>query len=1067
MLSIKRANSVSVAKTWRIGWKVVVEGRTEAGAGEIVAYPDTNGLIEVAYFSSPVAVSRVRVPVEHARRVKLQSQTRCFFRSEDCWRIGRVLACHDATEDDQHVYFVQFPNEPVVKTMVECDFHARSYLGTADPVQTLSGMFLETPFFFETRSSWVRQYRRHVQLAHGLTGLISSKIEMFPHQVEVARRVLQDPTLRYLLADEVGLGKTIEAGIILRQLKLDMPGTKAVVLAPEQIVVQWQEELEHRFDLGEVEVWPHERILDDRCPRLDTLVIDEAHRIVPDESSKGRPGALFEAAARWSHPSRTRNLLLLSATPVLHHEQQLLSLLHLLDPEAYRLADADAFRSRLAKRRDIGRKLMVLGSARVPLLVDRAARSLAELLPGDDHAAACSALIHDAVQSGAQPAQARKLATALELHVAETYRVHRRMLRTRRRQLSQEGEWREKRTALEPEYECSGGGVRDAGLIPAWESLEDWRIEVAAQMAASIQDPAATDSLAQFYLQLAGTLAWDRRRCAALVKKRLRRSLQSAERERLEALAKRLAALEPNSRYDALIRLLSRESGKRWVVFCGSQEICLEAAVPLRAASGTTRVEVAHAGMDALEFSEVIQRAREHPLCWLVVDGAAEEGVNLQFADALVFLDLPFSPMRLEQRVGRLDRMDRSNSLACAAVLTANAPELAFDAAWYRVLLEGFGLLGSSVSDLQFLIERQLAALTEKAFFGGPSALLRDLPGLQRAVQEERDAAEEQDVIDGLRVADLQDSDVWKDLDEADCEEKELEAAFEQYFRESLKMRVDEDDVPRVRTVTYRKGFNDPLIPLDRLLDVARFLDYPSTFERAVAMRHKQKQFLRPGHPFLDKVHDVADWDERGRAFALWRTTTKVRKLHFLFRLYITTSVERELTAGELENMLPRSLGRLVRGWCPELDFDLILDVGGIEAEPLLQEICRRHYDKSYDKNLGGDCIQVLKKLVNERTWQRLCQQAEKSARNVVTRDRRFVAAKEKALEQANDWFTSLAARLRARSARALDEPAALVRQEEELARLRRLAEEMLVSPKITIDSIGFYVLADQPPPSQ
>src|SRR5258708_19253322 len=80
---------------------------------------------------------------------------------------------------------------------------------------------------------------------------MSATIELQPHQLEVARRVLRDPAQRYLLADEVGLGKTIEAGIIIRQAVIDNPRHhKIVVVAPETLVTQWQEELRFRFGLG-------------------------------------------------------------------------------------------------------------------------------------------------------------------------------------------------------------------------------------------------------------------------------------------------------------------------------------------------------------------------------------------------------------------------------------------------------------------------------------------------------------------------------------------------------------------------------------------------------------------------------------------------------------------------------------------------------------------------------------------------------------------------------------------------------------------------------------------------
>ena len=80
----------------------------------------------------------------------------------------------------------------------------------------IAALAQETPFFFEHRSSWVASYDRFAQASVGLHALDAASVELFPHQAEAIRRVLQDPQVRYLLADEVGLGKTIEAGAILR-----------------------------------------------------------------------------------------------------------------------------------------------------------------------------------------------------------------------------------------------------------------------------------------------------------------------------------------------------------------------------------------------------------------------------------------------------------------------------------------------------------------------------------------------------------------------------------------------------------------------------------------------------------------------------------------------------------------------------------------------------------------------------------------------------------------------------------------------------------------------------------
>jgi ATP-dependent helicase HepA len=241
----------------QVGQKVLVRGNEQDGFAEVISYPDSRGTLEVAYYTSPVRMVTRRVLARSLVRTELPSQTRCYYKDGAGFRIGRVVTSTPTPNGDS--YHVCFPNDTVL-LLPETEFHVRSYLKGADPVATLSSLANETPFLFERRSEWLERYVRQVWLSRGLRGLISSKIELFPHQVEIARRVLQDPVIRYLLADEVGLGKTIEAGIILHQLHLDTPSLRIVVLAPNLLVHQWRDELARRFGLENVEVRPYEQI---------------------------------------------------------------------------------------------------------------------------------------------------------------------------------------------------------------------------------------------------------------------------------------------------------------------------------------------------------------------------------------------------------------------------------------------------------------------------------------------------------------------------------------------------------------------------------------------------------------------------------------------------------------------------------------------------------------------------------------------------------------------------------------------------------------------------------------
>src|SRR5262249_38634955 len=130
------------------------------------------------------------------------------------------------------------------------------------------------------RHPFVRSLVHQRAASRGMTGLVSARLSFYPHQVEVVRRVLQDPVQRYLLADEVGLGKTIEAGAILRQFLLDQSAGEALVLTPPLLMDQWEEELRSRFYLV-----PGKRVRVRSCedpadwPDCRFVLIDEAQHI--------------------------------------------------------------------------------------------------------------------------------------------------------------------------------------------------------------------------------------------------------------------------------------------------------------------------------------------------------------------------------------------------------------------------------------------------------------------------------------------------------------------------------------------------------------------------------------------------------------------------------------------------------------------------------------------------------------------------------------------------------------------------------------------------------------------
>jgi hypothetical protein len=208
---------------------------------------------------------------------------------------------------------------------------------------------------------WVESHRIRLAFAHDPYFAVSlSGIRGLPHQIEaVYRHLLPQPRLRFLLADDPGAGKTIMAGLLLKELKLRGVVDRTLVVAPAPLTVQWQDELYEKFDerfevvssqqvrwqLGGNPWQQYAQVLtsldyakrDEVLPDLlraewDLVIVDEAHKCSAatygDEVRRTRRYALAEELSQ-----RAERLLLLTATPHSGDQDRFAHFLALLDPD--------------------------------------------------------------------------------------------------------------------------------------------------------------------------------------------------------------------------------------------------------------------------------------------------------------------------------------------------------------------------------------------------------------------------------------------------------------------------------------------------------------------------------------------------------------------------------------------------------------------------------------------------------------------------------------------------------------------------------------------------------------
>ena len=1072
--------------------EVVAEPYATWGVGKLTGI--SGGMARIQYFDAPGAKQpkAVECPLSQVRRVVLPAQTRVYRRhAAGRWQVGRVLECEGDT------VFVQFPNKEYANVEAAL-LQVRWRCPLTDPLQLLGAEATETPFLADARSEFVRQVARQRTSSAGITALLCSSIDLVDYQFETVRRVLTDPVQRYLLADEVGLGKTIEAGVVIRQFFLDHPEKAcAVVVVPTTLVQQWRSELSVRFGLaGQLDhclhIVGHEN-LSALATVLDAsvglLVVDEAHHL--SRNGNAAQERLYEMLRACSR--KTPRLLLLSATPVLGDEEGFLRVLHLLDPVVFPLTDVDGLRRRIASRQVVAEVVAMLTPENLWGLRPELDR-LEEAYSDDILLMEKVAALREVLNTYPNEEDEAYLAALSDLrsHLLESYRLHRRLLRNRRAAVP----WATpRRCGLTVTPFSSRGAKR------RHESLEQLRLHL--------------NGIAEPLPQIAMDLM-----CAAVqthYPTSLRQLLSEAGVADTDALmlaqeadvaGERLRA--ESARFDALVALVQRlveKAGVQVVVFCDQAadanraEQSLSQALPGLVARHESGAVVADAnepcdtGATWRRFLTAPEQVRV-----LVCDARAEEGVNLHGGKKIaVHFDLPLAPNRVEQRLGRLDRYGTGDPIPSHVLIDEDMPD---EAAWLKVVDSGWGVFDRSVASLQYLIESASRPLAGEWMGQGTQALIdhsERLAGPDGMVQRELQQLDHQDALDALgevpetALDEIEDCDgEWQSWRDAFKHFAVEVLSFEQLFEGSSASSLPgADPVFRMSYVLPDRG-RPTLIPLsaylrcflqsvDRSHSNSRTpVSHRYVFRRQNAVSHaasgQEVYPLRVGDALVTALEQFCQQDDRGRAFAVWRVDRQHEvsnpcgaDLFFRFDFIVRPELSQlELDAALDVSALARKAGVLM----PPLALRIWVDGSGTILDEPPQVLTARYSDvwngSRRDFNLNPRRWRQMPLDVQSawmRDWPELCEQRRADAQAAVLDSQQYRSHVEKALkacaEEARLRRTQGASRL-VRLAGAARE-----QEEEELERddgMYQQLEQVLSQPVLDLDVVGaMFVAADNP----
>ncbi|WP_343653098.1 protein DpdE [Herbaspirillum sp.] len=1088
----------------------LIKGYERDGFGKVIRSDAAKCTVE--FFDSPTGDGR------HIREVhktlvvpkKLGRNTRVYAYNEldNRWRVGRVI------EDDGEGLLVRFAHKDDAFLPYDSAF-VRWKKPIQNPVVYLANCITETPQYAEARSEYLRCYTEQRGVAFGIKSLLSSSVELESHQIDVARRVLNDPSQRYLLADEVGLGKTIEAGMIIRQAVLDDPvGHRIVVLVPVTLVKQWRMELVRRFGLRtfideSVFVLAHDAGPEQK-EMLDgatMLVIDEAHHVA-DPNAEPRIQKLYELARRAA--LKIERLLLLSATPILRNEAGFLRMLHLLDPVVYPLDDYERFHIKIENRQSLAEVVSMLVPANAyyldPVLDDLVAR-----IPDDTRLRELVSELKDHLvdlPDGDDPDVAAGI-RQLRAHISETYRLNRRILRNRRRQIS----------GLTPDR---GGAMKwfvaDSPMSRLESALEEWRIAACASLGDN-KSPAYKQALRDFYWSLISAYMEEPGKVQQLCMQRDALASNTAEDgvtlfEGEQELLKRIKFFCDEDQWlDARLTQLttgirSLPSNTKAVVFCSSTDVANDVFAHLKACHiNPVRHETDPDADFDLDKPEAWDGFLVEPNVKIIVcDHRAEEGINLQGGNkSIIHFDMPIQPNRIEQRIGRVDRYGTGSQVQSIVMVDQHAR---LQAAWFNVLDEGWRVFKQSISSLQYLVEDELGRLRDAIFLSGAEAMdelnLR-IAGPDGLAAKELKLIDQQDALDELSPLLESETDEIFDLD---ADWKSIRRSMLYWIAETLLFEVaaikqNTGTTPPLDQ-PFRLHYHPPestnaaptLIPIAGFLDdFLGAIDYgapgsranePRSYIHATHRATAVKRGIRPlryGDEFIEAVMSFSDIDDRGRSFAMWRQIHESferdeLKMCFRFDFVVEarlSDAEKALADYESKGAMQLSRAALARRGDALLRPFIIhvwLDEDGQELAPdFVDQYLSGKYAKDgtpnyVDKNLGGEHFRGLKKMAPDTfaNWHERCLRMHDFARQIVLARADLAEKKGNALKQARIEDEIRYAQLRTRIQSLSGREAVAERAQFDLEEsLNEALYRGIIDPIVKVDVAGVCFLTSAP----
>lgn len=638
----------------------------------------------------------------------------------------KVLSCQKC-KDDYYKYYIQNFDDTSVVKVPEADVIAAFNNGQVDPCVQLKNYEFQNPAWYLGRAVVAKSMDILENSIYGFKELAGSKIYLMPHQVNTIMRCLQESPCRYMLADEVGMGKTIEAISVYKIYTMNQSNKKALIVVPQVLKEQWISELLLKFNIpngmgknnNSVTVKTLQELSEkDLFTDWDFVIVDEVHKYLFSQSE-------YEKLHKIS--TLAKNILLLSATPVQQKKEEYLDLLRLLLPQKYNSFSVEKFGKLIAKQSKIIQKTALilddLGD------FEEEINSLAESAHDSEECEELFEEIHEDLEEICDELDDDKLNELLQQikyenddlgvytikviisYICSNYQIESNIIRNRRKILESTDEdvqLMASRDLIELTYLTDNEGnpyeqlsynVFAHWIIKGLESgILDVELDIKPLLSRFFSSPWA------FYKQAKSS------KMDGSILDNIRKWLESEQfnvdhindilddpDKYADSYASRLVIVI-NALYDDFY-------DQKIVLFTNYAETFDVYRKALTKVFPEEEVSFFGASMSAEEIELNAYRFQTQDECRIMLcDSTGGEGRNFQCADYIVHIDLPWDASAIEQRIGRLDRLERDMSRPVVYSVVVHTKDT-FEEALFSFFKDGLKIFNHSLSGMEIIMK--------------------------------------------------------------------------------------------------------------------------------------------------------------------------------------------------------------------------------------------------------------------------------------------------------------------------------------------------------------------------